>query len=287
MAISLLALMRILLLLSLASLSASRQGQLVELDEDSWHQLLEGEWMVEFFAPWCPACKALGPIWKDFSQWSNDLGVKIAHVDVTINPGLSGRFMVTALPTIYHVKDGVFRQYRGSRDKESFISFVEEKKWQGVEPVSAWKSPQSIQMSLVAQFFKLSMAVRGLHTTLVDNYGIPYWGSYILFALATIVLGALLGLLIVFIIDVVFPPKPPIFPTQAKGDDLSKGDARNSESGTKSDEEEDLVDENSEEKGESSKEEEVDDEKKDTEERGDSAEVRRRKVQAPEGTSAD
>ena len=27
-------------------------------------------------------------------------------------------------------KDGVFRQYRGARDKDSFISFVEEKKWQ-------------------------------------------------------------------------------------------------------------------------------------------------------------
>lgn len=112
------------------------------------------------FAPWCPACKALGPIWKEFSAWSKDLGVKVAHVDVTANPGLSGRFMVTALPTMYHVKDGVFRQYRGSRDKESFINFVEEKRWQTVEPISSWKSPQSIQMSLVAQFFKLSMAVR-------------------------------------------------------------------------------------------------------------------------------
>ena len=32
----------------------------------------------------------------------------------------------------YHKQsqDGVFRQYRGARDKDSFISFVEEKKWQ-------------------------------------------------------------------------------------------------------------------------------------------------------------
>lgn len=148
------------LLILVSNSEAASQAQLIELDENSWHQLLEGEWMVEFFAPWCPACKALGPIWKEFSAWSKDLGVKVAHVDVTANPGLSGRFMVTALPTMYHVKDGVFRQYRGSRDKESFINFVEEKRWQTVEPISSWKSPQSIQMSLVAQFFKLSMAVR-------------------------------------------------------------------------------------------------------------------------------
>ncbi|CAN7999596.1 unnamed protein product [Ixodes hexagonus] len=234
-------------LLAFSSVSHARtKAQLVELDEDSWQQLLEGEWMVEFFAPWCPACKALGPIWKDFSDWSKDLGVKVAHIDVTANPGLSGRFMVTALPTIYHVKDGVFRQYRGSRDKESFINFVEEKKWKHLEPVSSWKSPQSIQMTLVAQFFKLSMAVRSLHTTLVDYYGIPYWGSYILFALGTVVVGAVLGLLIVFIIDAVFPPKLPTYPPPKKAkveDDGHKSDAGpDSEGSNKSDEEDDIVD---------------------------------------------
>jgi hypothetical protein len=37
----------------------------------------------------------------DFASWSDDLGIKVGHVDVTTSPGLSGRFMVTALPTIY------------------------------------------------------------------------------------------------------------------------------------------------------------------------------------------
>ena len=82
-------------------------------------------------------------------KWSqSNFQVGVGQVDVTASPGLSGRFMVTALPTIFHVKvnqisekelsvlkcepskDGVFRQYRGARDKDSFISFVEEKKWQ-------------------------------------------------------------------------------------------------------------------------------------------------------------
>ncbi|KAH9375755.1 hypothetical protein HPB48_014639 [Haemaphysalis longicornis] len=162
-----------------SSTHASSGQQLVELDEYSWSQLLEGEWMVEFFAPWCPACKALGPIWKDFSAWSKDLGVRVAHVDVTANPGLSGRFMVTALPTIYHVKDGVFRQYRGSRDKESFINFIEEKKWQSVEPVSSWKSPQSIQLF-----------TRRWLTTMASHTGVPTC----CFAVGTIVVGAILGL---------------------------------------------------------------------------------------------
>lgn len=46
------------------------------------------------------------------------------------------------------------------RDKESMVSFVKERKWEQIETISSWKSPDSIQMSLVAQFFKLSQKVR-------------------------------------------------------------------------------------------------------------------------------
>merc|ERR1712142_706757 len=183
------------------------EGKLTTINEDNWRELLTGEWMVEFFAPWCPACRGLQPTWEDFAGWSEDLEIGIGQVDVTSSPGLSGRFMVTALPTIFHVKDGVFRQYRGARDKDSFISFVEDKKWTGVEPISSWKSPDSIQMSLVSNFFKLSMVLRNVHTTLTEDYQMPYWVSYVAFAVATILLGGILGLILVCCIDCVYPPR--------------------------------------------------------------------------------
>lgn len=41
--------------------------------------------------------------------------------------------------------------------------------------------------------------------------------SYIIFALATIVLGACLGLILVFAIDLIFPPKTPL-PGKGSGD---------------------------------------------------------------------
>ena len=167
-------------------------------------------------------------MWNDFASWSDDLGINIAQIDVTTSPGLSGRFMVTALPTIYQlvfeywhctlipewhlfsllsVKDGVFRQYRGTRDRDEFIGFVEEKKWGAVEPIPGWKSPSSVQMSVVSNFFKLSMLLRNIHTELTEEYGIPYWGSYLIFAAATIVIGAVLGLVLVFLIDCFYPNK--------------------------------------------------------------------------------
>merc|ERR1719481_679457 len=121
--------MRMLVLLMASCLVATTTADLTVIQEDEWRQLLKGEWMVEFAAPWCPACRALQPTWEEFAGWSEDLEVGVGQVDVTASPGLSGRFMVTALPTIFHVKDGVFRQYRGAKDKDSFISFVEDKKW--------------------------------------------------------------------------------------------------------------------------------------------------------------
>lgn len=212
------------------------------LHEQNWDEMLNGEWMVEFYAPWCPACRALEPVWEEFASWSDDLGIKVGHVDVTTSPGLSGRFMVTALPTIYHVKNGVFRQYRGTRDKDEFISFVEEKKWEQVEPIPSWKSPSSIQMSVVSGFFKLSMMLRNIHTQITEEHGIPYWGSYLLFALATIIVGAVLGLVLVFLIDCFYPAKVAVKRVESK---FSKSEQNKEDV----EDEDDIVDENSQSEG--------------------------------------
>ncbi|XP_067007173.1 thioredoxin-related transmembrane protein 1 [Anabrus simplex] len=184
------------------------KDNVIKLNEDNWEEMLTQEWMVEFYAPWCPACKALQPMWEDFSTWSDDLGIRVGQVDVTTSPGLSGRFMVTALPTIFHVLDGEFRQYRGARDKDAFISFIEEKKWKSIDAIPSWKSPGSFQMSVVSYFFKLSQILRAVHNQLMEEYGLPTWGSYLIFAVATIFIGALLGLVLVCVIDLIYPPKP-------------------------------------------------------------------------------
>ncbi|KAL3113492.1 hypothetical protein niasHT_013602 [Heterodera trifolii] len=185
--------------------SIIKSKNLLNLNEENWRNILSGEWMMEFHAPWCPACKDLQKSWNSFADWSRDLNINVAEIDVTTNPGLSGRFLVTALPTIYHVKDGVFRLYAGPRDKNDFISFIEDKRWTSIDPLPSYKHPDSSQMGVVAVFFKLSMAVRDLHGHFVENVGIPAWASYAFFATVTLALGCVLGFIIVCIIDYVFP----------------------------------------------------------------------------------
>ncbi|KAM9341600.1 thioredoxin-related transmembrane protein 1 [Symphorus nematophorus] len=196
------------LVIGLTSLPVSaKRDSLKEVTDGNWEDILTGEWMIEFYAPWCPACQQLQPVWKEFADWGEDMGVNVAKVDVTDQPGLSGRFIITSLPTIYHCKDGVFRKYQGARTKDDFLSFVDEQKWKAVEPVSSWLGPSSFLMNSMSALFKLSMFIRRCHNYMTEQLGIPVWGSYVIFGLATLFSGLALGLLLVFIADFVFPSR--------------------------------------------------------------------------------
>uniref|UniRef100_A0A3B3ZD21 Thioredoxin domain-containing protein n=1 Tax=Periophthalmus magnuspinnatus TaxID=409849 RepID=A0A3B3ZD21_9GOBI len=140
------------------------------------------------------ACQQLQPTWKEFADWGDDMGVNIAKVDVTEQPGLSGRFIITSLPTIYHCKDGIFRKYHGPRTKDDFLSFVDEQKWKSIEPISSWFGPSSFLMNAMSALFKLSMFIRRCHNYMTDEVGIPNWGSYVIFGLVTLFSGLALGL---------------------------------------------------------------------------------------------
>lgn len=199
----------------------------IEVTDSNWTQTLEGEWMLEFMAPWCPACRAFKSVWAEFAGWGYDLDISVGVVDVTENPGLSGRFFITSLPTLYHVKDGVFRQYQGGRKTTDLISLVDEKKWEDITPVPWYRDPSSIQMGVASAGFKAAMFIRGVYNTMTDIYGIPEWACFVIFGVLTIITGLLLGLLLVICCDSFFPakyiPLPPERLAKA-GTEVSKDD---------------------------------------------------------------
>ena len=80
----------------------SGENAIHEITNENFHQTLQGEWMVKFYAPWCPACRNMVSDWKKFSEYVEPLGVKVGDVDITKESLLNGKFMVTALPTIFH-----------------------------------------------------------------------------------------------------------------------------------------------------------------------------------------
>lgn len=184
---------------------------LVILNDSTWRQVLEGEWMIQFHAPWCPACRAMVDGWNELARQSRQLDVKVAKADVTVSPALSGRFFITALPTILHVKDGEFRQYRGPRDVQTLQTMIADRKWHHMEPISTWKHPDSLQMTVVAYFFRLSHTLKEMNVYLQETYHMPNWLTYALFALVTITLGAIIGLVFVCIVDYIAPPRRKTF----------------------------------------------------------------------------
>lgn len=72
-----------------------------EFDEALKHS---GLVVVDFFATWCGPCKMISPILEKFSQEYST--VKFVKVDVDQLPAIAQEYEVTAMPTIFFIKNG-------------------------------------------------------------------------------------------------------------------------------------------------------------------------------------
>lgn len=190
--------------------------------------------MVKFYAPWCPACRAVESTWNELAEWAENEGedVSVGSVDVTAQPALNGRFMITALPTIYHVKDGVFRRYNGDRGLEDFKEFITEKKWNDIDPMSSWMGPNSALMGFMSKLFDFSIMLKDYHESFSRNYGVPAWASLLLFGLILIAAGLIMGMVLVLMADYIWPPPPSKYGQMKKNDTPVNDDPKNNEDST-------------------------------------------------------
>nr|XP_023481902.1 thioredoxin-related transmembrane protein 4 isoform X2 [Equus caballus] len=69
----------------------------------NWTLVMEGEWMLKFYAPWCPSCQQTDSEWETFAKNGDLLQISVGKVDVIQEPGLSGRFFVTTLPAFFQM----------------------------------------------------------------------------------------------------------------------------------------------------------------------------------------
>ncbi|RZC41187.1 Thioredoxin domain containing protein [Asbolus verrucosus] len=83
--------------------------------------------LVEFFAPWCPYCKELAPVYEELGEKLRDEDVAIVKMDGTGE--VPSNYAVRQYPTLYWVpKDSKSSpvRYEGGRELNDFVKYIAE-----------------------------------------------------------------------------------------------------------------------------------------------------------------
>lgn len=83
--------------------------------------------MVDFWAPWCGPCSAMGPIVDECAEeYAGKL--KVFKMNVDENPATPARFGIRAIPTLIIFKDGnAVEQHTGSMPKDQLRQLIDSK----------------------------------------------------------------------------------------------------------------------------------------------------------------
>jgi thioredoxin 1 len=83
--------------------------------------------LVDFWAPWCSPCRALGPIIDDISKEYTDR-VRVYKLNVDENPATPAKFAIRAIPTLILFKNGeTLEQITGGVSKVAIIDLLDKK----------------------------------------------------------------------------------------------------------------------------------------------------------------
>jgi len=97
-------------------------------EKDFPEKVLEASWkqpvLVDFWADWCPPCRALTPVLERVARGYHG-GVLLAKVEVDENMRLAGRYKLRGFPTvILFIKGLEAGRFSGARSEPQVRAFI-------------------------------------------------------------------------------------------------------------------------------------------------------------------
>lgn len=78
--------------------------------------------LLDFWAPWCGPCRAIGPILDDLASQVGDQA-RIVKMNIDENPQVASEFGVRSIPYLVIIKNGeVVEQQVGAQNLGAFIA---------------------------------------------------------------------------------------------------------------------------------------------------------------------
>lgn len=103
---------------------------MTELNNTTFEQAIKSETpvLVDFWASWCPPCRALAPV---LEQIENERGNKgeILKLNIDDYPDIAGKYSVASIPTLILFKNGEeLDRMVGGRPKDDIVNLIDSNK---------------------------------------------------------------------------------------------------------------------------------------------------------------